>query len=261
LPLAYFSRSATAEFWAEHWGGHSVEELLHVARTSPLTGLIERYLPPRGCVLEAGCGIGQYVLLLRERRHDIVGVDWSVDAVGQGRRAGAPLAVMDLRRLGVRDRFLAAYVSLGVVEHDPHGPHAILGEAARVLARGGTLLISVPYWNGLRRLGWPALAWRSRRVRAAGGQFYQFAFTRAEICALLETHGFTVRAFHPYDPARILRHALARVTNGGKSGRGRGGGPAATPGRAGGRAVRALLYSGPGLRLFGHMLLAVGTKR
>ena len=28
MPLAYYSRAATTEFWTEHWGGHTVEELL-----------------------------------------------------------------------------------------------------------------------------------------------------------------------------------------------------------------------------------------
>ena len=125
MPLAYYSRAATPEFWSEHWGGHSVDELLRVARVSPLTTIIERHLPRAGRVLEAGCGLGQYVLLLRERGYSAVGADWSAEAVAQGRRAGAPLAVMDLRRLAVRDGAVSAYLSLGVVEHDPHGPDVV----------------------------------------------------------------------------------------------------------------------------------------
>ena len=131
-----------------------------------------------------------------------------------------------------------------------------------MLTRGGTILVSVPYWNGLRRLAGPALAWRNRRVRGTGGQFYQFAFTRAELGALLDAHGFSVRAFHAYDPARILRTALMRLV----TDRGRGETSISAPGAASARgaasrALRALLYSGPGLRFFGHMLLAVGIRR
>ena len=74
MPLAYFSRAATAEFWSEHWGSHSVATLLEVARHSPLTAIIERQMPRRGLVLEAGCGLGQYVLLLRERGHAAIAV-------------------------------------------------------------------------------------------------------------------------------------------------------------------------------------------
>jgi SAM-dependent methyltransferase len=272
VPLAYYSRSATAEFWTEHWGGHDVDELLEIARESPLTGLIERGLPAKGCVLEAGCGLGQYVLLLRERGRAAVGADWSLDALRPGARRGAPVAVMDLRSLAVASGAVAAYLSLGVVEHDPEGPDAILREAARVVPPGGVLLVSVPYWNGARRIAAPYLRRRARATREAGGQFYQYAFTRRELARRLAAHGFAVGAFHPYDPGRVLRKALR-----GLRGRMRAAAAGSPPAPAGApttaacalrsrrssvrRVARALLYSQFSLRLFGHMLLAVAVRR
>jgi SAM-dependent methyltransferase len=261
VPLAYYSRAATAEFWSEHWGGQSVEALLRIARVSPLTAVIERHLPRAGRVLEAGCGVGQYVLLLRERGWRAVGVDWSMEAAAQGACAGAPLAAMDLRRLAMRDGAAAAYLSLGVVEHDPDGPDAIVAEAARVLAPGGTILLSVPYWNGVRRLAAPWLAWRGRRVRRSGGEFYQFAFTRREVRAFLEGHGFVVRGFHPYDPARILRKAFQHLAGRGARAAGGGAGESSAPVAGGWRgAARRLLYTELALRSLGHMILAVASK-
>ncbi len=261
MPLAYYSRAATAEFWSEHWGGQSVEALLRVARISPLTTIIERHLPRGGRVLEAGCGVGQYVLLLRERGWRAVGVDWSMEAMARGARAGAPLAAMDLRRLAMRDGAAAAYLSLGVVEHDPDGPDAIVAEAARVLAPGGTILLSVPYWNGVRRLAAPWLAWRGKGVRGSGGEFYQFAFTRTEVRAFLEQHGFVVRGFHPYDPARILRKAFESLMGSGRRAAGSGAGEPPPPVAGGWRgAARRLLYTEPALRSLGHMILAVASK-
>ncbi|HSL47940.1 MAG TPA: methyltransferase domain-containing protein, partial [Candidatus Deferrimicrobiaceae bacterium] len=191
-----------------------MEELLRIARESPLTDLIERHLPATGRVLEAGCGLGQYVLLLRERGRAAVGADWSLEALRAAARAGAPVSVMDLRALAVATGAVAAYLSLGVVEHDPDGPDAILKEAARVVPRGGSLLLSVPYWNGARRLAAPYLRRQARLTREAGGQFYQYAFTRRELGQRLAAHGFAVRGFHPYDPARVLRKALRRLRSG-----------------------------------------------
>jgi len=43
--LTYYSATAREDFWTEHWGGHTVEELLAVARVSPLTTLITDALP------------------------------------------------------------------------------------------------------------------------------------------------------------------------------------------------------------------------
>ena len=87
-----------------------------------------------------------------------MGVDWSVDAVATARKtAEAPLAAAELTALPLRDGAAAAYVSLGVAEHDPSGPDAILAEARRVLAPGGALVVSTPYVNGIRRLATPYL--------------------------------------------------------------------------------------------------------
>ena len=211
MPLAYYSRAATEEFWSEHWGGQDVDALLDVARRSPLTALVESGLPRAGVVVEAGCGLGQYVILLRERGHRAVGADWSVDALrrGRARAAGAPLAAMDLGALGMRDGAAAAYLSLGVVEHDVAGPERLLAEARRVLAPRGRLVLSVPYLNGVRRLFRAALLRRQRAVRAAGGEFYQYAFTRPEVRRFLDRAGFDVLSLSPYVPGpRFTLYAM-----------------------------------------------------
>ncbi len=267
--ITYFSPVPTHSFWEDHWAGHSVEELLRDARRSPLTGLIEGALPPRGALLEAGCGLGQYVLLFRERERRAVGVDRTFEPLRECRKAspGAPVALMDLRRLGFRPGAFSAYLSLGVVEHDPEGPDAILREARRVLEPGGVLILSVPYVNGVRRLGTWWIRRRNRRLRAAGGEFYQFAFSRSEARAFLERNGFRVRSVSPYDPGRLLRRwgrRLGLLATPGPA-------PAPAHGAAGGslrtdslsplaRLARRLLYLRAGLALFGHMILFVAVK-
>ncbi len=270
MPLAYYSRAATQEFWAEHWAGEDIGRLVRVASTSPLTSLIEAALPAGGRILEAGCGLGQYVILLRARGRAAMGADWSLDALSRCRTAApsTPLAVMDLARLAVKTGSLAAYISLGVVEHDESGPGAVVAEAVRVLAPGGRLLLSVPYWNGVRRILTTRLVREARRIRAAGGQFYQFAFSRREVRAFLEAHGLRLVSWHPYDPARMWRKCFSRLAAGlggdGAAGSVPGDG---TPPRATGAsrrlaraALRKILYSEISLRLFGHMILAVAVK-
>ena len=264
--LAYYSVAAAQEFWSEHWGGHTVDELVAIARRSPLTSLVTRALPADGLIVEAGCGLGQYVVLLRERGWRAVGVDWSVEALAAARTTtAAPLAAAELTALPLRDGAAAAYVSLGVVEHDPSGPDAILAEARRVLVPGGALVVSVPYVNGVRRLAAPYLRVRARAAARRGAAFYQFAFTRDELLAALARHGFTPRAVRPYDPARVVAKALPAAWRR----RLRSGAVATTAAAAsGGRPARrplaewgrALLYTEPALRLFGHMLLVVARR-
>jgi SAM-dependent methyltransferase len=266
--LVYYSATAHDDFWTEHWGGHSQDELLAVARQSPLTRLITDALPRTGLVLEAGCGLGQYVVLLRELGWRAAGVDGSVAALSAGRHAAAvPLAASDLRALAIRTGALAAYVSLGVVEHDPDGPDAILAEAHRVLAPGGVLVASVPYANGLRRLAAPWIRRHQTAIKDRGGAFYQYVFTRHEFLAALRRQHFAPLVAHPYDPARVLRAARRTVRRaiGGRPSRvvaGPPGPPAATPAERAWlpRLARRALYTEPALRLLGHMLLVVARR-
>jgi SAM-dependent methyltransferase len=272
--LTEYRPAAGHEFWSEHWGQHPVEELLAIARRSPLTTLITRALPKSGMILEAGCGTGQYVLLLRERGWRVAGADWVVEPLVACRRVAAvPLAAMKLEELAVRDGALAGYVSLGAVEHDEHGPDAILAEARRTLGPGGILVLSVPYVNGVRRLTAPWFRRRSRAVKDRGGKFYQFVFTRRELWTALARHGFSPVSSAPYDPARLLRKALPgglarRLASGPVGSATAAGGESSHASRSAGagararavRLVRHLLYTEPALRLLGHMLLVVARK-
>ena len=271
MPLAYYSTAASSDFWAEHWGRHSPESLARSAEVSPLTRLIWRHLPEPGArVLEAGCGLGQYVVLLREAGYRAIGADWTPEPLRVCRswRPGTPLTVTDLRRLAFGAETFAAYVSLGVVEHDPDGPDAILGEVHRVLAPRGVLILSVPFVNAARRCATWWVRRRNARLRAAGAEFYQHVYSRPEARAFIERNGFEVVSATPYDPARLLRGWARRVRN-----TLRRGGPARDASAASssaerrvgdgtvGRLVKRALYTRAGLHALGHMILFVAVKR
>ena len=251
VTLAYYSVAARQEFWTEHWGGHTVAELLAVARASPLTELVTGALPPTGLVLEAGCGLGQYVLLLRERGRRAVGADWQ----RRGARRLPPGGAGAPRRhgsLGARPPpgTVAAYVSLGVVEHDPDGPDAHPGRGPAGAGAGRRRWFSVPYWNGARRLGAPWIArGAGPRCARAGGQFYQYAFSRRELLAALGRHGLRdprpapLRSRASSPRPRAAR--AARPSDGGRA----GGGSRPAAGRRARRAARGrppALYTPPG---------------
>ena len=95
-------------------------------------------LPPRGPVLDAGCGAGHSYHLLAPR--ETVGVDLVAKTlVGQQRRT----LVADMRALPLPDASFASFLAVQSIEHIPD-PERALGEARRVVEPGGTAMFVTP---------------------------------------------------------------------------------------------------------------------
>jgi SAM-dependent methyltransferase len=95
-------------------------------------------LPPKGNVLDVGCGTGHSYHLLAPR--ETVGVDVAPDALaGQQRRT----IVADMRELPLPDASFASFLSVQSIEHVPD-PERALAEARRVLEPQGTAIFVTP---------------------------------------------------------------------------------------------------------------------
>jgi SAM-dependent methyltransferase len=204
--LVYYQRDPNAAFWDDHWRGHGSTDLYAAAlrgSVAPLPESALRYLPRSGKIVEAGCGLGQYVVALRQRGYDVEGVDWAPEtiAVTRASHPDLPIVVGDVARLPVPDGYYAGYLSFGVVEHRLEGPDTVLREAYRVLCPGGIALISVPCFHRLRRFKARLGAYRDAM---AGRAFYQYAFTPDEFFALLVRNGFAVVRVYGYDAYKGL---------------------------------------------------------
>jgi glycosyltransferase involved in cell wall biosynthesis/SAM-dependent methyltransferase len=121
-------------------------------------------------VLDAGCGLGSHLHLLRSmyQQLDLIGVDLDAERLTRAREVlpGVPLALAALGALPVPDAAVDRVLASEVLEHlvDDEGA---LHELHRVLRPGGVLVASVPhadypFWwdpvNGtLERLGRPPL--------------------------------------------------------------------------------------------------------
>jgi len=55
----YTSKEAdNPDFWSKHWANKDILEQMKSAKNSELIHLFKKYLPKKGVILEAGCGIG-----------------------------------------------------------------------------------------------------------------------------------------------------------------------------------------------------------
>lgn len=209
--LVYYRTRPDQSYWTCHWEETFTPALYDEARAGVLgefEGMFGRWLPRQGRILEAGCGLGQWVLALRARGWDAEGVEWAdetVRAVKQ-RLPDLPVRPGDVTALDVADGTYAGYISLGVVEHREQGPQPFLTEAFRVLAPGGIAMISVPFFNSVRQ-------WRARKGAYAGApkglEFYQYAFMQDEFADLVRQAGFHIEEITSYSPVKGLKDELS----------------------------------------------------
>ncbi|MFN0154336.1 MAG: class I SAM-dependent methyltransferase [Gaiella sp.] len=254
--LAFYLQTADEGYWDELWAETSLERALDDARRSPVTDFLLSAVGAGDRVLEGGCGLGIYSELLAQAGADVVGIDFSRAAIDAQLRAFPDHDAREgrLEELPFADASFDAYVSLGVIEHDPEGSPAILAEARRILRPDGTLLLSVPYLNLSRRLLRARLSrWQEESV-AEGATFYQYALDGRALDALLAASGFRVAARDYYHPGRGLRYAVSLVRNQRARTMQRSASSAARSPVAGQRAWRrAALRWPPTLRVFAHM--------
>lgn len=246
------------ESWERSWEDVSLDTALRWAEICHLRPVFDRYFPRDGKILEGGCGIGQFVVYYRRRGYDIEGVDFSPSVVERLSRVdpALPVRVADVTALPYPDGYFACYYSGGVVEHFEEGPFRALAEARRVLSRGGTLLITVPFVNWVRRVRFslpvgagrdgvfmvPRREFRMEPPPAPHLRFMEYYFTGKEFAEILRDAGFRILEARPCDVewgevclgvGRLLRRRAGASDGGERSAHG----PA--PGSAPGNSPRA----------------------
>ena len=162
-----------------------------------------KHLPREGKILEGGCGVGQYVAALRARGYDCIGVDFADKTVLKTKELlpDIPIELGDIRSLDLKDESIAAYISLGVLEHFYDGPQSSLREAFRVLKKGGLMLVSVPQ----------TFRWRREHAHSENtplpedAHFYQFAFPPEKFRKYIEEAGFSIKEEYGYSLSYAFR--------------------------------------------------------
>jgi SAM-dependent methyltransferase len=179
------------------WEGHLIEQEVSACSDRSIVPYFLELLPKEDEILEAGCGLGAWVVFLHKKGYRISGIDNNGEVIERLRQWDPGLRVSsgDIAGLPWPDGSLGAYISLGVVEHFEEGTERPLREAFRVLKRGGYLFLTVPSNNLFRRMiAHPlrSVYLLAHRLLGRDIHFAEYRYSPAEVRSMAETAGFTV---------------------------------------------------------------------
>jgi len=139
------------KIWTKVWEDKNINNSIKAIRKDENMRWKLKYAPTHGKILEAGCGVGQYVLYFKKLGFDIKGIDISKEAVLNANKNSEKMGFGsdlfergDVRKLPYENNSLSYYLSMGVIEHFVEGPDEALKEAYRVLKPGGIAYIATP---------------------------------------------------------------------------------------------------------------------
>ncbi|MCB1278599.1 class I SAM-dependent methyltransferase [Prosthecobacter sp.] len=155
-----------------------------------LRGLVSRALvgrlPPRGYILDAGCGTGGMLGFLQKgiRCLDVEGVDASELAVNHCQQRGLNMVKQaPVERMPFEDGEFDAVLSLDVLYHSGVDEEKALKEMSRVLGPGGLLVVNLPAFECLRG---------SHDLAVCGARRYR----ACQVRSLIEQHSLAVEMIH-----------------------------------------------------------------
>lgn len=213
----YFDNIPPINQFNNMWTRRTVEEELKSCDIqSPVRELLLSYLPIKGRILEAGCGLGKWVIYLKQRGYDIIGIDNNKLAVAKLKTFDESLSVelCDVLDIHYPNNYFDACISMGVIEHFESGPTLALKEAWRVLKPNGLIFVSVPTVNYIRRFVrrfvWSLLRTGINTLRKKGiyYHFSEYRYSKSELEEFLRQSNFEIIKTVPDDFYGSKDHAV-----------------------------------------------------
>lgn len=195
--LIYFRKKIEAT-WDDHWDNQNIRELHDsVSKLNLVNRVTQKHLTPHsGPILEAGCGLGQFVHSISDIGYDCIGIDTAQETIAKIKSTYPDLNVnvMDVNSLEYPSGHFAGYWSLGVIEHLSEDYEQALQEMYRVIKPGGYAFVVVPIMSLLRRLKVFLRLYKTdvniSQHSSNGVSFYQFVFSSKKLINNFQKVGF-----------------------------------------------------------------------
>jgi len=186
------------------------------------TRLMMKYLEGMGKgarILDGGCGLGLWTLLLKEKGFEPYGLDISKETIERLNKTfpNNYFETADIRKTSFENQFFDAYFSWGTFEHFENGLGDCFKEANRILKKGGILFLTIPYQNSrhLKKDAKGLDQWDENfnKEKGYGSEmvFYQWRLTKPELHHELELFGFKPMEITPVHKKQgIIRHMASK---------------------------------------------------
>ena len=173
--------------------------------------LLQRQLKSQGSYLDAGCGIGGWILFLADRGYTVEGIDSHPQAVHAMTEYDPDLSVKiaGSDAIPAMDATFDGVVSIGSLEYTKDAVEQSVKEFHRVLKPEGFVCIEVPLANTLRKLLYiPLKLVEGMFMRMIGRKatFAYYLFDRSEFEAMLKKSGFIIETMLPHDLPELNSH-------------------------------------------------------
>lgn len=195
-------------------------------------------------VLDGGCGLGEWCLLLKDLGFEPYGLDISTSTIEMLKSTFPKMHFVrdDIRTTSFPDNYFDLYISWGTFEHFENGLNDCFAEALRIIKPGGKLIITVPFYNNRLK----AIDAGRSISQPENTEFYQWRLEKEELLQEFEKGGFICEHSEPiYTHEGLSRHLHHRY--------------GLPYGRLNKYTSMALSVFAPA-NYFAHMLIGVGTK-
>jgi len=165
---------------------------------------------PNGKAIDIGCGNGKFIHMMNSLGWQSEGVEFSPLAVDVCREAGLKVFQGDVQAAAFEDNTFDLVSARHVIEHVPN-PENFVREIARILKKGGQLLIQTPNSKALGRQ-WFGTYWYANDVPR-----HLVLFCPANLRMLTERHGLQLITEKTVTTPKIILNSWDYMTrNNGK---------------------------------------------